>query len=249
MAQGTFAFAAGKRGLTLAMMWGVRESVGDVIGVGPVANVFVYFGQSNLAGQAIIVLLLLVSLLAWTVMLGKFLDLRSSANQNGAFAKRLAASPSLLAVDPEFGRAPGFFAELTRAAVKAFHGARQGDLAIKHVENAVQRQVNDGANAYESKMVLLGTVVSGAPFMGLLGTVWGVMDAFGAIAGDQTASINALAPGVSGALLTTVAGLLVAIPAVFGFNFLNSRVKVMQTDLENFASTLVDRLELEAEEL
>jgi len=211
-------------------------------------NIFVYFGQSNLAGQAIILLLLLVSLLAWTVMLGKFLDLRSARNLNTHFAKRLAASPGLLTVDPKFGSAPGRYADLTRAAVEAYHQSKRGKLAVKHVENAVQREVNDGANAYEAKMVLLGTVVSGAPFMGLLGTVWGVMDAFGAIAGDQSASINALAPGVSGALLTTVAGLLVAIPAVFGFNFLSSQVKVMITELENFASGLVDRLELELEE-
>ena len=69
-------------------------------------------------------------------------------------------------------------------------------------------------------MVMLGSIVTGAPFLGLLGTVWGVMDAFGGMAGAGSASLQGLAPGVSGALLTTVAGLVVAIPSVFGYNYL-----------------------------
>ena len=74
------------------------------------------------------------------------------------------------------------------------------------------------------------------------------MDAFGSIALKSTASIQMLAPGVSGALLTTVAGLLVAIPSVFGYNFLLTQTKIMITELENFASALADRIELEARE-
>ena len=102
---------------------------------------------------------------------------------------------------------------------------------------------------YESKMVLLGSIVTGAPFLGLLGTVWGVMDAFGAVALKSTASIQMLAPGVSGALLTTVAGLLVAIPSVFGYNFLLTQTKIAITEIENYASSLADQIEIEAFEL
>ena len=98
---------------------------------------------------------------------------------------------------------------------------------------------------YESKMVPLGSIVSGAPFVGLLGTVWGVMDAFGALGAHNNATLQTLAPGVSGALLATVAGLLVAIPSVFGYNYLLTRVKLMVTELENFASKLADRFEQE----
>ena len=94
-------------------------------------------------------------------------------------------------------------------------------------------------------MVFLATIVSGAPFMGLLGTVWGVMDAFSAVSVQQTATIQTLAPGVSAALLTTIAGLLVAIPSVFGYNYIFGRTKLMITELENYASTVADRIELE----
>jgi biopolymer transport protein TolQ len=97
-------------------------------------------------------------------------------------------------------------------------------------------------------MIFLATIVSGAPFLGLLGTVWGVMLAFDSItaSGAQTASIQNLAPGVSAALLTTIAGLVVAIPSVFGYNFLLSTTRRLITELENFASSLADRIELES---
>ena len=94
-------------------------------------------------------------------------------------------------------------------------------------------------------MVFLATIVSGAPFLGLLGTVWGVMVAFSSVSVQQTASIQTLAPGVTAALLTTVSGLIVAIPSVFGYNFLLAHTKRMVTELENYASSLADRIELE----
>ena len=115
-----------------------------------------------------------------------------------------------------------------------------------HVESAVQRALAEQIIRYEAKMVLLGSIVTGAPFLGLLGTVWGVMDAFGGMAGAGSASLQSLAPGVSGALLTTVAGLLVAIPAVFGYNYLLQQTKISVVEMENFASTVADRIELEA---
>lgn len=95
-------------------------------------------------------------------------------------------------------------------------------------------------------MIFLASIVSGAPFMGLLGTVWGVMEAFSAVSVQQTATIQTLAPGVSAALMTTIAGLVVAIPSVFGYNILLGHVKTMITELENYASSLADRIELEA---
>jgi biopolymer transport protein TolQ len=116
-----------------------------------------------------------------------------------------------------------------------------------HVENALQRSVAEQIIRYEAKMVVLGSIVTGAPFLGLLGTVWGVMDAFGGMAGAGTASLQGLAPGVSGALLTTVAGLVVAIPSVFGYNYLLQQTKISVVELENFASTAADRIELEAQ--
>lgn len=206
------------------------------------------FGQSNLAGKFIVLLLVAFSLLAWTVMIGKYLELTRFRRHNFAFQRRLDATEKLLRIDPGLPEAKGPYAHLGREALKAWHGASGGNTAIAHMENALQRAVAWSQVRYESRMTLLGSIVSGAPFLGLLGTVWGVMDAFGAIAGADGASIATLAPGVAGALLTTVAGLLVAIPSVFGYNYLLTQVKLQITELENFASLLADRVEIESEE-
>lgn len=205
------------------------------------------FVQANLAGKVIVFILLVLSFLAWTVMVGKYLELMKFRDQNRAFQQRLDATERVLVIDPKLPEARGPFAHLGREALQAYHGAR-GQHAISHLENALQRAVAWSTLRYESRMTLLGSIVSGAPFLGLLGTVWGVMDAFGAIAGEEGASIATLAPGVSGALLTTVAGLLVAIPSVFGYNYLLTQVKLQITGLENFASVLADRIELEAKD-
>jgi biopolymer transport protein TolQ len=117
---------------------------------------------------------------------------------------------------------------------------------LEHAENAIQRAIARQVLRYESSMIFLATVVSGAPFMGLLGTVWGVMEAFSAVAGQQSAGIAALAPGISAALLTTIAGLVVAIPSMFGYNFLLGKMKQLITEIENYASSLADRIELES---
>ena len=206
------------------------------------------FAQSNLAGKAIVILLMIFSLLAWTVMVGKYMELAKFRDQNRSFQKRLDATERILTIDPQLPGAHGPYAHLGREALKAYHGSVRSKHAIGHVENALQRAVSWSMLRYEGRMTLLGSIVSGAPFLGLLGTVWGVMDAFGSIAGSQGASIATLAPGVSGALLTTVCGLLVAIPSVFGYNYLLTQVKLQITDMENFASILADRVELEVKD-
>jgi hypothetical protein len=100
---------------------------------------------------------------------------------------------------------------------------RISPVAMNSVRSAMEREVGEQALRLEDRMTVLATAVSGAPFLGLLGTVWGVMDTFSGIAIANHASLAAMAPGVSGALITTVTGLLVAIPAMFGYNYLDHR--------------------------
>lgn len=219
-------------------------------------NIITYFGQSNLAGKVIVMALIFFSLIAWTIMIGKYLDLRRMHDLNRAFEDRLMSGTSVL--DQEQPHAPGIpYNRLYHEALGAFRRAENTAsrdpetttrLQISHMENALQRCVTRGSAEYESRMVFLASIVTGAPFLGLLGTVWGVMDAFGAVALRSTATLQMLAPGVSGALLTTVAGLLVAIPSVFGYNILLTRTKDMVADLENFASTLADQIEMECKQ-
>lgn len=207
-------------------------------------SIFYYFNQSDLAGKTIVVLLGIFSLVAWTVMIGKHIEIKRFKLQNLALENKFFKKNNLQQVDLETAKGP--YANLIAKAyeITEYIDTEKANL-VEHVSSAVQREVAKQSAAYETKMMMLGSIVSGAPFLGLLGTVWGVMDAFGSMTVQGTSSLQNLAPGVSGALLTTVAGLLVAIPSVFGYNYLLSSIKQMIVDLENFASALIDRVEIE----
>lgn len=93
-----------------------------------------------------------------------------------------------------------------------------------------------------SQMVLLTIAISGGPFLGLLGTVVGVMITFAAVAQAGDVNVNAIAPGIAAALAATVAGLAVAIPALFGYNYLLTRIKGTMSDMQVFIDEFVTRL-------
>jgi biopolymer transport protein ExbB/TolQ len=116
---------------------------------------------------------------------------------------------------------------------------------MEHVKRSLENRVAQESLRLESGLILLAIAVSGAPFLGLLGTVWGVMSTFGHIAQQGNASMAAMAPGVSAALITTVAGLLVAIPSMFGYNWLVHNLRVLTVELDNFAQELVSKMETE----
>lgn len=214
------------------------------------AGVFTYFNQSNFAGKLIVLALIVFSLVAWTLMISKYLELNKLKQQNAFMSLRFNKASSVLSIPINAGP----FSELLEqihSLYTHFIGSKESKnraLLLAQIENGLHRGVAKHSIAYESKMAILGSIISGAPFLGLLGTVWGVMDAFGNIALQSSTSLQNLAPGVSGALLTTVAALLVAIPSVFGYNYLVSQTKQMVVDLENFASALVDKVELEIQE-
>jgi biopolymer transport protein ExbB/TolQ len=99
------------------------------------------------------------------------------------------------------------------------------------------------AMALEKGMIVLSTAVAGGPFIGLLGTVWGVMETFAGIANAGSASLTAMAPGVAGALICTVIGLLVAIPAMFSYNFMVTTIRAITQELDGFASRYANQIE------
>ena len=142
------------------------------------------------------------------------------------------------------------YVKVLSAALEALHkhrgkisSADDVRVCMSHVENAVQRAIGRANARYEKGMVPLSTFISGGPFLGLLGTVWGVMVTFGAL--TEKASIAELAPGVSGALVATTAGLLLAIPASFAYNWALGRTRQMSTELDNFSSAVADQIENE----
>ncbi len=213
---------------------------------------FWYFQQMDSAGLAVAGVLLVCSFIGWGAMIQKWTDVHELRRRNHAFERRLRDEPSVVALNFPRGSNLGPYEFLVAEAVSAVQRhkgrmVRPSDvtLCMGHVENAIQRGIARTMVKYEEKMVILSSLVSGGPFLGLLGTVWGVMVTFGAL--TEKASIAQLAPGVCGALVTTTLGLLVAIPATFGYNYLLTQVKIMTTELENYASSLADRVELELE--
>jgi biopolymer transport protein ExbB/TolQ len=99
------------------------------------------------------------------------------------------------------------------------------------------------AMSLEKGMIVLSTAVAGGPFIGLLGTVWGVMETFAGIASAGSASLTAMAPGVAGALICTVIGLLVAIPAMFSYNFMVTTIRAITQELDGFSSRYANQIE------
>ena len=115
--------------------------------------------------------------------------------------------------------------------------------SFESVRVALERAATTQALALEKGMIILSTAVAGGPFIGLLGTVWGVMETFSGIAKAASASLTAMAPGVAGALIATVTGLFVAIPAMFAYNYMVTSIRGITQELDAFASEYATALE------
>ena len=123
------------------------------------------------------------------------------------------------------------------------------DAQYNAIEAVLESEVSSQIETLETRIGLLATLVSLSPFCGLFGTVWGVMMAFCGIAAAGKSDFTALAPGVAGALLTTVAGLVVAIPSLVGYNMLNSMIRSLTVMMDNFAEEFMVRIKLEQLEI
>jgi biopolymer transport protein ExbB/TolQ len=115
--------------------------------------------------------------------------------------------------------------------------------SFEAVKVVLEEAASAQAMALEKGMIVLSTAVAGGPFIGLLGTVWGVMSTFAGIAEKNQASLTAMAPGVAAALVATVTGLLVAIPAMFGYNFMVTTIRHVTQELDGFASRYANQIE------
>jgi len=228
----------------------------------PVADFVSAFRTSNfISGKLIVFILVLFSIIAWSVMVTKYRELKTASRESTRFrdAFRHEQHPlALYAKGVEFPDSPlyqvyaagcvSIGGELSGggtndrdlfAAGARLEGHRLSQLQIEVVRQATERSVADQALELESKMGFLATAVSAAPMMGLLGTVWGVLDAFGEMAVVGAANLAAVAPGISGALLTTVVGLLVALPSAIGYNLLTARIRKLAVQMDNFAQEFV----------
>lgn len=207
--------------------------------------------------KVIIILLLLFSILAWSVMTSKAIQMRRAKRLNQFFTSEFKNQPHVLDMFDRRIQAEGcplFMVyqagsqELDARLKGAAGEARRKNVSLKameHVKRTLENTVAQESLKLESGLILLAIAVSGAPFLGLLGTVWGVMSTFSGVAQAGSATMAAMAPGVAAALVTTVAGLLVAIPSMFGYNWLVHNLRVRTVELDNFAQELISKIETE----
>ncbi|MEY4386716.1 MAG: hypothetical protein RLY20_1999 [Verrucomicrobiota bacterium] len=207
--------------------------------------------------KIIIVCLAIFSIMAWSVMVRKAIQMSRAKKLNGFFNAEFRNQKHVLDIFDrklEVDACPLFVvyragsSELD-ARLKTPDGqGRKKSVSLKsieHVKRLLENAVAQESLKLESGLILLAIAVSGGPFLGLLGTVWGVMSTFAGIAKEGSASLNAMAPGVSAALVTTVAGLLVAIPSMFAYNYLVHNLRVLSVELDNYAQELISKMETE----
>ena len=208
-------------------------------------------------GKSIIIVLILFSIFAWSVMAQKALQMRRAKRLNLFFEAEFRSQKHVLDVYDRKLQVPDcplfvVYQEGCReldARLRATGSTtRKRYVSLKgmeHVKRTLERTVAQQSLKLESGLIALAIAVSGAPFLGLLGTVWGVMSTFSYVAMKGSADLKTMAPGVSAALITTVAGLLVAIPSMFGYNWLVHNLRVQTVTLDNFAQELVSHMETE----
>ncbi|HIW00487.1 MAG TPA: MotA/TolQ/ExbB proton channel family protein [Candidatus Desulfovibrio intestinipullorum] len=206
--------------------------------------------QATIVSKCVLVLLLFMSLASWAFMFARHLALRSAKNRvlsgldSAHRAHNLEAILQCMARD----RTSPLYS-ITGGAVQEFNRlCRTGDverLASENVRRALHFGIAGEIARLKSSLALLATAANTAPFIGLFGTVWGIMQSFTAIAQMKSVSLATVAPGIAEALVATAVGLFVAIPAVCGYNIFKARLSEIEGLCISFGGHLLNRLQQE----
>jgi biopolymer transport protein TolQ len=205
--------------------------------------------------KGVLALLILMSIASWFVIGSKSLYLSNAASRSTKFQDAFwktgrldeiwrmseAAPPS--PVGEVFRAGYTELAKLQKRRqenvnVDAASEALLGD--IESIQRALDRARTTAITEMESRVPLLGTTASAAPFIGLFGTVWGIMNSFRNIGAKGAANLATVAPGIAEALVATAIGLMAAIPAVMAYNFFSRRIRVIASDMETFSSDFLN---------
>ena len=213
-----------------------------------------YFGIlfKSLTTDAIVVIAIcgVMFLIAVWVMVAKTLLVRRTDRGNTRFLQAFRGAPDVLQVGGPQDFPGSSLARLYAVGVQQLNHRRIGQagrpalssLSLNAVSASVNADLVRENQGLNSLMVLLTIAISGGPFLGLFGTVVGVMITFAAIAAAGDVNVNAIAPGIAAALLATVAGLGVAIPSLFGYNYLAARIKNISSDMQIFIDEFISRV-------
>ncbi|MEP7131791.1 MAG: MotA/TolQ/ExbB proton channel family protein [Acidobacteriota bacterium] len=226
-------------------------------------SLLVFFRETGPTAKVVLGILLLFSLISWVIIFTKFLRLRRVSGQSDkfvAFFRKSKRFSEVNTISAELTDSPlttlfkAGYAELD-AQVKANRPddpavtaavSPGGKLLIKNiagVERALERAIGVEVSRLTRYMPFLATTASACPFIGLFGTVWGIMQSFRAIGQTGSTSIAAVAPGISEALVNTAAGLAAAIPALIAYNYFMGKVRQQRAGMEDFALEFINLAE------
>lgn len=202
--------------------------------------------RSGAMAKGILLILFLFSIVLWAIMATKFISFRRAGRESEDFLKgfKNETKPSyLLSLCKRFRQS--HLVRVLKAGYldEANPGGYRRRLSSGDIRENLERAISNEVLHLEEMLVFLAIGGSACPLLGLLGTVWGVMNAFLGMETYHSATISAVAPGISDALITTIAGLAAAIPAVVAYNYFVNRIRVMTTEMENFAYGFVSQLE------
>ena len=220
-------------GLIVPLQTGIRASVPSLV------------MQSGLFNKLLLALLLVLSIATWAILVERWRRIGAVRSADRRFRAAFRSAGQLGTVRLLASQHPhSLQARLAEEGLAhLWPRGEQPDLSPESVElasRAMERLRSDELDVLEKNIGFLATVGSVAPFVGLMGTVWGVMSAFLNIGVQGSASLVVVAPGIAEALIATVAGLAAAIPAVVGYNLLAGKVRVLANDAATFVSEFID---------
>jgi biopolymer transport protein TolQ len=216
--------------------------------------------QSSTMAKGVLLILLIFSITSWAIMVSKFFVYRSARSEDSKFLEVFSKIENLTQINnfaKELRRSPlarlfltGYrelylFQEMAKNDRKKQgeaplpSGEKLTERDIKGISLALNKAINGEVARFSRRLEFLATTGSTTPFIGLFGTVWGIMHSFRSIGVQGTASIGGVAPGIAEALIATAAGLVAAIPAVIFFNYLNNKVFLLTSTMDDFCQDFV----------
>ena len=217
-----------------------QQGIFDLItGAGPVVQIVLY-------------LLILFSVVSWGVILFKFRHVREAKKQSARFIEVFWESRNLASIheaSQELEASPvahvfiAGYEELLRVSRRnaaETEGPTTDLSGVDNVARAMKRAANVELTKLEQTLTFLATTSGSTPFIGLFGTVWGIMNAFRGLSVTRSSTIQAVAPGIAEALIATAGGLVAAIPALIAYNHFLQEIRVLTADMENFTQEFLN---------
>jgi biopolymer transport protein TolQ len=237
--------------LTAALAFFLQADSGAIPGAAQASQGFgaltEMFGNIGAIAIGVLLLLLVASLYSWMLILGKASTFSRATKQSRRFIRTFRKASRLqeiAAVAGDYSASP--LAQVFEDVYETYKRTTGGSgppRSLAPLERSAQTAASEAVTSLERRLTWLATIAQTAPFIGLFGTVMGVVDAFHGLGSAGSATLRAVAPGISEALITTAAGLFVAVPAVVAYNQFTARIRVFASATDDFCRELLNSLE------